>query len=74
MFRPILSSLGASKFLHTTRQEEAPITIKWSTTHGRIDEGIFWIELTDGRAAISTAISKHLMMTVSVETCSATVM
>jgi hypothetical protein len=29
----------------------------------------FGFELIDGRAAISTAISKHLMMPISVETC-----
>jgi hypothetical protein len=34
----------------------------------------FGFELTDASAAISTAISKHLMMTISVETCIATVM
>jgi hypothetical protein len=31
-------------------------------------------KIIDGSAAISTAISKHLMMTISGETCSATVM
>jgi hypothetical protein len=39
-----------------------------------MDEGVLWFELTGGSAAISTAISKHLMMTTLVETCSATVM
>jgi hypothetical protein len=34
----------------------------------------FEFELIDGSAAVSTAISKHLMMTISVETCSATLM
>jgi hypothetical protein len=34
----------------------------------------FGFELIDGSAAISRAISKHLMMTISVETYSATVM
>jgi hypothetical protein len=33
----------------------------------------FGFELIDGRAEISTAISKHLMMTISVEACSAAV-
>jgi hypothetical protein len=31
-------------------------------------------EFVDGSAAILTAISKHLIMTILVETCSATVM
>jgi hypothetical protein len=30
-----------------------------TTTHGPIDEGVLWFELTDGSAEISTAISKH---------------
>jgi hypothetical protein len=34
----------------------------------------FGIKLIDGSSAISTAISKHPMMTISVKTCSATVM
>jgi hypothetical protein len=58
--------------VNKTRQEESPITIKRTTTHGRIERVSF--ELIDGSAAISTAILKHLMMTISVETCSATVM
>jgi hypothetical protein len=41
--------------LHMTRQEESPIAIGRTTTHGRTDEGIFWFELTDGIAAISRA-------------------
>jgi hypothetical protein len=57
-----------------TQQEESPITIKRTTKHGHIDKGILWFELTDGSAAISTALSKHLMMTISIETCSATLM
>jgi hypothetical protein len=52
-----------------TRQEESPINIKRTTTYGHTDKVILWAELTDG----SAAISKHLMMTISVEICSATV-
>jgi hypothetical protein len=53
--------------LHTTQQEELAITIGCTATHGHIDKGVLWFELTDG----SAAISEHLM-TVSVKTCSAT--
>jgi hypothetical protein len=44
--------------VHKTQEEESLITTGRTTTHGRIDEGILWFELTDGSAAISTAISK----------------
>jgi hypothetical protein len=41
---------------------------------GAYTRAYFGFELIDGCAAISTAISKHLMKTISVETCSETAM
>jgi hypothetical protein len=66
--------VSCAAVLNHDRQEELPINIGGTTTHGRIDEDILWFELTDESAAISIASSKHLIVTISVEACGATVM
>jgi hypothetical protein len=86
MFRPIWSSSGATKLLLKLLHFRQQVQIQSITSSMDLCVAVRFMvmglvvscrvvcELTDESTAISIAISKHLVMTIPVETCSKTVM